>query len=93
MDKKGLPIFAFVSMMAVIVSACIQSGSLCAQVITPATGPSGECREFATPCDVPSGWTRVDSCPEKCPKGDVCATQTVMVARGRPDLRLVDDAR
>lgn len=52
----------------VIASACIQSGGVCAQVITPAVSPDGgECEEFATPCDVPSGWTKVESCPSGGP--------------------------
>ncbi len=64
MNKKGLLIFALVSVTAVVVSACIQSGGVCAQVITPAVSPDGaECKEFATPCDVPDGWTKVESCP------------------------------
>ncbi len=79
MDKKRMLLFAFVSMMAVVVvSVCVQlpdgGGNACAQVITPATGPSGECKEFATPCDVPSGWVKVGYCPETCPKGEVCST-------------------
>lgn len=65
MDKKGLLIFALVSVTAVIASACIQSRpGMCAQVITSAVSPDGaECKEFATPCDVPSDWTKVESCP------------------------------
>lgn len=82
MDKKCMSLFAFVSMIAVVVvSACIQlpdgGRNACAQVITPAVSPDGaECKDFATPCDVPGDWTRVGSCPETCPKGEVCRGET-----------------
>jgi hypothetical protein len=40
------------------------AGSICIQVITPATGPDGTCKEFPTPCDVPADWKKVDKCPQ-----------------------------
>lgn len=39
-----------------------ESGTLCAQVITPALNPgTGEIREFPTPCDVPEGWEPIQN--------------------------------
>ena len=38
------------------------SGTLCAQVVTPARNPStGEIKEFPTPCDVPEGWVEIQN--------------------------------
>ncbi len=41
-----------------------EAGTVCIQVITPATGPDGKCKEFGTPCEVPTGWRKVDRCPQ-----------------------------
>jgi hypothetical protein len=41
-----------------------EAGTVCIQVITPATGPDGKCKEFPTPCDVPADWKKVDRCSQ-----------------------------
>jgi len=38
------------------------TGTMCAQVVTPARNPkTGDIKEFPTPCDVPEGWVVIEN--------------------------------